>query len=267
MKKIILFLVLICIPINLSFAELIVVGDLARSKIVSPGEKVEGAILLKNNGDKPVRAKAYLTDYLYFADGRNMYGEPGKLKRSNANWITLNPAQITIPAKETTSLYYTLSVPKDSLLKGTYWSMVMVEALPAERVQSIKEEKKKQTLSLQTIIRYGIQISTDIEDSGKPILKIADKKLVSQDGHYLLRLDMENEGDRMLAPSVWLDLYNKEGKNIGRFDSGKMRIYPGCSVRHVFDLTDVPKGSYKGLVVIDGGGQNVFGAQYDFAIN
>ncbi|MDO9028751.1 MAG: hypothetical protein Q7U68_07855, partial [Candidatus Roizmanbacteria bacterium] len=65
------------------------------------------------------------------------------------------------------------------------------------------------------------------------------------DGKKLFQFDSENIGERWLSPLGWVELYNKEGINIGHFESSRLRIYPGCSVRHKVDLTDVAKGRHK----------------------
>ena len=50
---------------------------------------------------------------------------------------------------------------------------------------------------------------------------------------------------------------------MGRFEAGRMGIYPGCSARFRIDLSGLPAGRYKAIVVADCGDENVFGAQYD----
>jgi len=266
MKKIILILIFSAFTAGYCFAAVSVVGELSREKTVSPGDKIEGVILLKNHEDQALQVKVYKTDYLFYADGRNIYGEPGKAARSNANWISLRPSQLTLPAGETSSVYYTIEVPEKADLSGTYWSMIMVESLPAKALKELRKEQDKVTMGFQTLIRYGIQIVTDIRNTGSRSIKFLDKKLVSQDSRKFMQIDIENTGERWLNPFVWLELYSQDGKSMGRFEANRMRIYPGCSIRQVIDLSEVPKGRYKGLVVVDAGGQDVFGAQYDFEL-
>ena len=263
MKKIIFFLLFFIILADFSFACVSVIGGLSREKNVKPGEKFEGIIYLKNNGESSCQVKVKQTDYLFYADGKNIYGEPGGISRSNARWISLSPVRLTVPPKETASVYYIVQVPENPDLKGSYWSMVMVEPIPETSPESTKEEKGKVKVGIQTIVRYGIQIVTNFSDAGERKIRFLDKKLFSQDKKRLFEFDIENTGERSLSPVVWVELYSKDGMNIGRFESSKLRIYPGCSVRHKVDLTDVPKGKYKALVVADSGDENVFGAQYD----
>lgn len=263
MKKVLFLFLFFFISANLCLAGVSVIGGLSREKTVKPGEKFEGIILLKNTGERPADVKVYQTDYLFYADGKNIYGEPGGIPRSNAKWISLSPVRLTVPPKETASVSYAVKVPENPDLKGTYWSVVMVEPVSETSPESTKEEKGKVKVGIQTIMRYGIQIITNFSDAGERKIRFLDKKLISQDRKRVFQFDIENIGERSLSPVVWVELYNKDGINIGRFESSRLRIYPGCSVRHKVDLTDVPKGWHKALVVADNGDEYVFGAQYD----
>ena len=281
MKKILCFFLFFVFLVDFSFAGVSVIGKLTREKTLQPGEKFEGVINLKNTGETSCRVNVYQTDYLFYADGSNIYGEPGSAVRSNANWLSVSPNRLTIPPNEMASVYYTVRVPQIQELAsaynnvqvpespdliGTYWSMVMIEPVPETGPESIEDEAGKVKMGIQTKVRYGIQMVTNIGDTGARKIKFSDKKLIDQDGQKLLQMDIENIGERWLSPTLWVEIYDNYGAKVGRFESSKKRIYPACSVRHKVELTDVPKGKYKALVVADNGDEYVFGAKYDFGI-
>ena len=240
-----------------------VVGGLTREATLQPGAKTEGRIVLRNSTDQPQEVKVYQTDYLFWADGRNQYGEPGSTPRSNARWIVHTPQQLTVPPRATESVYYTIQVPAQEDLRGTYWSMLMVEPISAETLEPPKPEEGKVTIGIRSVMRYAIQIVTHIGDTGTRDLKFADKQLLVEEGKPTLRLDLENTGERWLRPLIWAELYDQQGLSLGRFEGGRFRIYPGCSVRYHIDLSEVPAGKYRALIVADNGDEYVFGAQYD----
>jgi hypothetical protein len=281
MKKILGFFLFLVVLVDFSFAGILVMGELTREKTLQPGESFEGTINLKNTGETSCQVNVYQTDYLFYAEGSNIYGKTGTAVRSNADWLSVAPNRLTIPPNQMASVYYTVRVPQIQKLAstyndfqvpespdliGTYWSMVMVEPVPQTGPESIEDETRKAKMGIQTKIRYGIQMVTNIGDSGTRKIKFSDKRLTNQDGRRFLQIDIENIGERWLAPTLWVEIYDKHGAKAGRFESSKKRIYPGCSVRHKVDLTDVPKGKYKALVVADNGDEYVFGAKYDFGI-
>lgn len=243
-----------------------VIGGLTREATLQPGGRTEGRIVLRNNSDEPQEVKVYQTDYLFWADGRNEYGEPGGVPRSNARWIVHTPQQLMVPPQSTESVHYTIQAPAQEDLRGTYWSILMVEPIAAEMLEPSQPEEGRVTIGIRTVMRYAIQMVTHIGDTGTRELKFADKQLIAEGEQRTLRLDLENTGERWLIPQVWAELYDEQGASLGRFEGGRVRIYPGCSVRYQIDLSEVPPGKYRALIVADNGDEYVFGAQYDLEL-
>lgn len=281
MKKILFVLLLVVATADLSFAAVSVIGELTREESVQPGEKFEGTIKLQNTGETTCQVNVYQTDYLFYSDGSNVYGDAGSTARSNAGWLSVSPKRLTIPPNEVALVHYSGEVPEVKQLAsvfsdlqiiqspdltGTYWSMVMIEPMPEAGPETAEDEAGRVKFGIQTKVRYGIQIVTHIGDTGTPKIKFLDKRLIDQEDQTILQLDIENTGERWLSPKVWVELYDQEGTQLGRFEGDKKRIYPQCSVRHRVDLSDVPQGRYKALVVVDNGDQYVFGAKYDLGI-
>lgn len=248
-----------------SFAGLAVVGGLARHHTLKPGDPFEGIILVKNTGTEPVEITVAQTDYLFTADGTNHYDRPGTHPRSNAPWISVSPSRTTLPPQGSISIYYKGKTPGSSDLVGTYWSMIMIEPVVTPPPQ-IEGQKEKVTMGLQTVMRYAVQVVSEIGTTGTEQLAIIDKAVVTKDGKPTLQLDAANVGERVQIPTLSAELFNTEGVSIGRFEGGKRRIYPDCSVRYSVELVDVPVGKYTAMVVMDTGGEYVTGAQYTLEI-
>jgi hypothetical protein len=250
-----------------SMASISVIGGLCREiKIGSSrtADTNQGVIIVKNNGEEAQEVKVYQTDYQFYSDGKKLYDEPGKLARSNASWISFTPKQFTVPPKGTSNVNYSIKIPNSEKLSGTYWSMLMIEVISNTPSQETKpEDGKLMTLGIKTAVRYGVQIVTNFGDTGSHNLKFLATKLVKDSKKKIFQVDIENTGERWLKPSLWIELYNKEGSYIGKFDGGNMRLYPGTSGRFSADLSEVPEGTYKALTVADCGGNDIFGATYD----
>jgi hypothetical protein len=260
--RVFLVLLFCLIMPSVSVAGVSVPGGLTYEKEAPPGGTYKGAIQLINTGEGPQEVKIYQTDYLFYSDGSNIYGEPGKDARSNADWITFSPRRLTIPPKGASQVNYTLEVPGDKALVGTYWSMLMVEGISSSSPEAVKKEKGIISMGISQVIRYGLQMITQIGDTGARKLKFLKTRLLKEDKERILQLDIENIGERLLRPALWAELYDEKGKSIGKFEGGKLGVYPATSVRFRIDLSQVPKGKYKALVVADCGGDDLFGATY-----
>ncbi|MDI9391577.1 MAG: hypothetical protein QM402_09665 [Synergistota bacterium] len=266
MKKLLLlpFVVGILLFPQVSYA-LIVNSGLTVEKVVSPSDKTGGVITLRGEeSDETVRV--YQTDYMFYADGRNEFGKPGSVPRSNASWIAYSPNQITVPAGGRAEVSYQISVPNDKNLRGTYWSVIMVELVPKGALEVPSAKKGEVAVGIRIASRYAVQVITSIGDTGTRALEFADKRLEAKDGKTCLVLYVKNTGERWLVPEVYVDLFGQSGQ-LGRYPGGKLRIFPGCSVRYTVDLGALKRGKYSAMVIADAGEEKVFGARYTLEVS
>ena len=258
-----LFLVGCLILPGNSRAEFAVSGGMTHERESGPGEVYNGVITLRNNGAEPQEIKVYQRDYLFYADGKNIYGESGTAPRSNAGWIRFSPERLTVPAHGQSDISFQVSVPHDATLTGTYWSMLMVEGI-ATASETPTNDEKTSSMGITHVMRYGYQVISHMGNSGIRQLKFINTKLTNENGRRILLIDVENTGERLQRPALWAELCDEKGGVIGRFEGGKYRVYPATSVRYTFDLTEVPFGVYKALVVADSGEDDLFGVTYTF---
>jgi hypothetical protein len=251
-------------------AQIAVLGNSVQEREAAPGQSYGGEILIMNSSDRAQTAKVYQTDYLFFADGTSRYDEPGATPRSNARWLSIGPTLVTVPPGGTVPVRYTVTVPAGEPLVGTYWSMIMVEGVPKESPESLMiaaSSRDRSGLGVQPIIRYGVQVVSQIQHTGTRRAEFAATRLVSSpDGTKALEFDIRNTGERAYRLHVWVELYDERGTLHGRLEQARGLIYPGTSIKQRFDLSRMPPRAYKALIVADTGDEDVFGAQYRFTL-
>jgi hypothetical protein len=162
---------------------------------------------------------------------------------------------------------YTITVPKETdtnKLVGSYWSMLMVEGIQKGSAESsLPPKDAKAQMGIMQTIRYGIQLVTTILQTGTKKIQFNSTKIIKkEDDKRILQIDIENIGEIAMRPDVYVELFNEQGASLGKFPGVKFRIYPGTSVRQSIDVSSVAQGTYKALVVVDAGGDDVFGSQY-----
>lgn len=244
-------------------------GALYQEKNTAPGAAYRGTIAIRNSGDAPVTARLYLTDYTFSADGANAYSAPGTQPRSNAGWVHLGQEQVTIPPQGTASIQYDVAVPASATLRGSYWSMLMIEPLSAAETAGAAARKKGQVqAALTAVTRYGVQLATEIGNAGVRSLLFAHPRLVKgQDGKRYLAIDVSNPGERTLRPQLALALHDTQGAASKGIPGGPQRLYPGSAAQFQVDVSAAPAGTYHALVTADAGGDDVFGSQFDLTID
>jgi hypothetical protein len=235
-------------------------------KTLSPGEAAQGRIEIINPDEEEVTVRIYQTDYMFYSDGTSEFAKPGGVARSNASWITYAPDRLVIPPRGRSEVSYRISAPNDPDLKGTYWSVIMVEPLAKGALEPPSPEKGKVKLGVQAVFRHAVQMVTHIGDTGKSAMEFGDKRLEKAEGHVFLVLDVKNTGERWLVPALYLDLYDGSGRALGRFEGGRLRIFPGCSVRYRVSLGGLRLGKYNALVMLDAGEGQIFGAKYTLEV-
>jgi hypothetical protein len=244
--------------------QIAIVGELSHDRVALPGETYEGSIVVRNDMEKTQEAKVYATDYSFSANGTNNYAQAGTLPRSNAHWIEFSPSHLVIPPGGSADVVFRVSVPMDTsgTLEGSYWSMIMVEGIPEGSPESSRESKD-QKMGIVQSIRYGIQIASHIGSSGVKNVRFVEPRLLPDaEGERLLQVDIENTGSRGMRPDVFVELFSETGASKGKYKGVRYRLYPGTSVRQRIHIPELPSGTYRALVVIDDGGNDVFGTQY-----
>ncbi len=262
-----LLMVLLAATLVTASGQISVIGELSQDREARPGEKYDGVIIVKNDTNEPQEAKVYQTDYLFYFNGTNDYAEPGSTPRSNARWVTFSPATLIVPPQSTMAVNYTVQVPADlngKALVGTYWSMLMIEGIAKGSAEStLPRDPNRTQMGIQQTIRYGIQLATHIAQTGEKKINFLNAQLVTKEtGEKVLQVDIENTGDVGIRPDVYVELFDADGTSVGKFPGIRFRMYPGTSVRQQINLSKAPAGEYRALVVVDAGGDDVFGAQY-----
>ncbi|MFZ5432871.1 MAG: hypothetical protein ACOZB3_03765 [Calditrichota bacterium] len=241
----------------------ITVETLSIENQANAGETYSNSFVIRNNDSTACEVSVYQTDYLFSCDGSNEFGEAGKLSRSNANWITFSPHRVIIPPFQTTTIHCNVRVPDDTAMSGTYWSILMVEKTAGTSLDDVLQLKDDQT-GIRQRVRYGVQCVTNIGTAATEQLNVLGvQAFVNPGNNKELQLDIANTGERWAVPATWTELYDEQGKRVGRYEAESKRIFPGTSVRYRFSLGEIARGKYKALVVLDNGNQNVVGAKYD----
>lgn len=234
-------------------ASVLVLGELTHEHILLPGESIAGVIEVMNQAGVAQQVRIYQTDYNYSADGTSQYGTAGEMVRSNANWIEISPKQFVVPPNERAIVNYNVRVPEERV-NGSYWSMVMIEP-----VQEMPTDQSEEMLQIRTVIRYGVQLITHIGNSGIKSVRFQNTEVVRDSSSRHLQIELENDGERLVRPNIWIEVYNSEGQFVGKFEAKQGKLVPGASIRRQIDISQLNGGEYKTLIIADCGGDDIFG--------
>jgi len=242
-------------------AQIAVLSSTVEETVATPGAKYNGSIVISNPGAQPQVARIYQTDYRFAADGTAHYDDPGSTPRSNASWITPQASRITVPANSQVTVPYSVAVPAGDSLRGTYWSLIMVEGAPTEPAAATSAAGKP-AIALGAVMRYAVQLATHIQDSGTRTVQFMTPRAVNGAAGATLDIDMVDSGERGYRPRLWVEVYDAEGKLAAKASQSRGLLYPGTSLHQHFDLGALPAGTYKAVIFADTGDESVFATQF-----
>jgi hypothetical protein len=260
LKSLLLFGILsVLIPLK-SHANIIVLNGLTHENQAHPGESYRGTIQIQNASDKIRNVRIYQRDYWFSYNGESKHDPAGTLERSNAEWISFNPELVELGPNETSTVNFEVKVPGEPL-SGTYWSVIMVEGIVPPDTTGFSSG-----VTINTAIRYAVQIVTNIGETGTSDIQFLGMELGRQEETTLLHVALENTGERMLRPELALELFDETGNSLGTVIANKVKTFPGTSVMITLQLEGIKPGNYNGVLVADCDDDHVFGTNVSFEI-
>jgi hypothetical protein len=248
-------------------AQISIANGLMHEREAGPGARYAGTIVVTNRSNEFQEVMVYQRDYTFDANGMTGYDEPGSLPRSNAGWITLRPTRVSIAPGSDAVIDYEVEIPygDGADLAGTFWSVVMVERITGSLVASgdAPATGNQVSVGLEARLRFAVQLATHIGSSSRREAAFSDPRITAEPtGEKGLVLDLVNTGERGWRPSLWVELFDANGRSVGRHEAKRGLVYPGTSIRQHFDFGALPAGTYEALVAADLGGDEILGAQY-----
>lgn len=261
-KRIILFLAFI-LQINFLHAGIVIHNGLTHNYKVENGHVYKGKIAIENTNNSPQNVKIFLQDFSYRADGSIFYSKTDSHEKTNSGWIKLNTNLVTLKAREKTEIFYEITVPKNILKEGSYWSVIIVEP-----VEDIKPNDNKDGVNISSIVRYAIQIITDYDaENAKPELKFESVKIDKEEGKQILKIAIANTGSLYCKPTANIEVYHrKTGEKMGNFSSVAMGVLPSNSKSFHIDISKLPPDHYKAVIIATDEEDNAFALNVELEV-
>lgn len=263
------------------YAQVAVTSSTLVERTAAPGETYLGTITIHNSSNSVQVVSLSLADYGFYADGSTTFDEPGSQPRSNSGWIGLSQRAVSVLPHADAAVSYSVTVPSTTPPSGTYWSVVLVEAVPTSEASP-----GSTGLAIVPRFRYAVQVATHIERTGEPTLAFGTpnflRRALAVDimspgvpgsseraadsvfaPDYTLALDIRHAGTRACRPTLRLEVYRTDGTLAHRASAQRGLLYPGTSIRQIFELPSLSPGDYTFLLLADVGADKVQGTKFE----
>lgn len=248
------FLLFFLLISTLGMARVTIINGLTHIHSLKPGSTTKGQLILRNDSKKEARVVVYKQDLSSICDKQIEYLEDGSQPRSLSKMLrTVVDEKVLVPQEEFV-LPYLIDTPPNQLENGSYWSVLMVEV-----VDPVREEQAN-GLIVNSLVRYAVQIIGHVGTYQSPILEIL--KIDAKDldkSVKTLQVQVKNTQLYMATSKAILELYDTTGKKIKTVKSLDKKIYPNSCTQFELQFTDIPKGKYACILLVDNG-RDMFGS-------
>lgn len=262
LKHITLFLILI-LPFSFAKSNIVILNGLSHQYKVKNGQNYRGKISIENTGNQPQTVKLFMQDFSYQANGSILYTAPNTNSKTNSEWVKINTNLISLKPKQKTEVLYEINTPNENIEAGSYWSVIIVEP-----VDNIKPSDEKQGVNITSVVRYAIQIITDIDsEKAKPDLKFQEMKIEKENKRQFVKIAIVNQGNLYCKPTVAIEIYNKKnGDKIANFASQAMGLLPETSKLFYIDISSVPPERYNAVLIATDEEDNAFALNVELEV-
>ena len=259
MKKIFLFITLFSIC-HFSNANVVVLNGLTHVHKTASGETITGVVKLKNTKDTEQRIVVYFNNMFQECGKETVLTAEFSHENSILNWVSTNVNERVLKPKEEYELIYTIDIPENVEVDGSYWGVLMIEI-----EEPIKEEDLEYGVKLESKVRYGIQLILDINERTPSELDFYDVKFLEEGTSKTLNVSVQNMGTFYVQPTLILEVFNEEGNKTKKEEVKFKKIYPGFCKPFSIDISDLSKGFYNAVLMGDYG-ENLYAVDLEFEI-
>ena len=217
------------------------------------GEAVQGSIELLNNGDQPLKVKAYLEDWFYAddGDGSKEFVAPGSSPRSSAGWVSFFPQAFDLPAAGRAVVDYTVRVPQDASLDGGYYAVLFFESMIAEA-----SSPQADGVMVKYAARLGSLFLVEVKGTVRREARLAALSIAPPGGSTPLKLEgqLANEGNVSLSCSGSFHVLSQDNRIAARGELPHRYVWPGHQVPVSGEWAGLlPRGTYTAVATYDCG--------------
>lgn len=248
MKTRILTLITLFLIIVKSYSSVVVMNGLTHSYSGVSGDVITGEIILINSSDEEQRVTFELNDIIFSCTENRIFTSETTHSQSSIDWFNAELMDKTLRSKEKYIYRFTITIPKNQNLKGSFWSTLMVNV-----EKPIKEEALNAKVGLDTRIRYSVALLTDV--NMKEEVNIDFKSIALNEaktnGKRELDVKVYNESEFIEGVKLTLEVYNDDGEKIFESETDRNMAFPGFCRDYKVDLTSLAIGEYECVLIAE----------------
>jgi len=247
MKSKLLIILFFLFSVSSIQANVVIINGLTHSYSGVSGQTFYGEVLLANTSNEEQRVTFSLSEAIYSCEDGREFVKDIMHQNSSTEWFNSSVMDRTLAPKEKYVFKYSISVPNDVSLKGSYWTTLMVNVEKPIREEIVND------IGLDTKIRYAIRLLTDVNFSDEVNIDFKDISLKSKSNGVESQLDVNIYNENIFIENVKLalELYDANGNIVLEVPTKRLKVFPNVCRVYSIDLERLPKGEYQCVIIAD----------------
>jgi len=232
---------------NLSFSNVIIINGLTHSYSGVSGQTFQGQIILANTSHEDQRVTFNLSEAIYSCVGGRIFDQDVQHKNSSTEWFEGATMDKVLGPKEKYIFKYSITVPNDSKLNGSYWTTLMVN------VEKPIREETVSNIGLDTKIRYAVRLLTDVNVKENVNIDFVgvNLSLNSVNRKKQLEIQISNQSIFIENVKLSLEIYDAYGNMLLETETKRAKVFPEVCRDFIVDVSGLPLGTYQCVVMAD----------------
>jgi hypothetical protein len=233
---------------NSLFGNVAIINGLTQVKSGTSGDVIQGEVVLLNTSNEEQRVIFEINEALFSCSGPRIYTEKNPHAQSSSSWFSAEVADKVLAAKEKYVYKYTITIPDDQNLRGSYWNMLMVTI-----EKPIKEETLNDNVGLNTKLRYGVGIITNVNSLDEVNLYFDQVDLKNEGETPVRQLEVRINNGGLFVEGVVLSLevYDQEGNKVNQLSTDRNMAFPGACKSFYLDVSVLEPGDYQCILLAE----------------
>ncbi|MDT0643955.1 hypothetical protein RM553_14045 [Zunongwangia sp. F363] len=247
MKNLILATAFFLLVIGDAFSSVVILNGLTHTYSGRPGDYIQGELVLMNTTDREQRITFRLNDVLFSCGTTRVFSENTSHDQSSKTWFEGSLMDKVLLPREKYIYKYSIHIPKNSTLKGSFWSALMIEV-----EKPVKEERLTANIDLNTKIRYAVGLITNVNQFSEISLDFENIEMVRDTlKNNMLEINLFNASRFVEGVRLSLEVYDAKGEKVLEKNSERPMVFPNMCKEFVLDINDLEKGDYECILIAD----------------
>ncbi|WP_341200441.1 hypothetical protein [Croceibacter atlanticus] len=247
MKLIATTIICFLFSLQVIHSNVVIINGLTHSFSGVSGQTFQGQIILANTSNEEQRVTFELNEAIYNCDQGRVFIANANHKNSSTAWFTSAVNSKVLAPKERFTYKYSITIPEDNTLNGSYWTTLMVNV-----DKPIKEEVVA-NIGLDTKIRYAVRLLTDVNINEEVLLDFESVNLNLNPINNKKQLDINvlNQSGFIENVKLSLEIYDSFGTKVLDTKTKRAKVFPEVCRNYSLDISGLKEGIYQCIVIAD----------------